>query len=139
MNPIVIQIANGNAFFIGIGMTVFAFVLRLWLVIVEIGGNDLLGNTDSHTFYFELDKLLRKLKSQDDQIVMFELPLLPFWNAFGHDQRILAKKYDVTLIPKRYLVKVFASKGDTLDGLHLSQKGHNELAKSIYDLLKIEN
>ena len=30
MNPVVIEIANGSAFFIGIGMTVTAFVLRLW-------------------------------------------------------------------------------------------------------------
>lgn len=109
------------------------------LVIVEIGGNDLLGHTDSHTFYSQLDRLLRKIKNQNNQIVMFELPLLPFWNFFGRDQRILAKKYDVILIPKKILVKVFASKDDTLDGLHLSQKGHNELAESIYGLLRIEN
>lgn len=31
MNPVVLQIAGGNAFFIGIGMTVVAFALRLWL------------------------------------------------------------------------------------------------------------
>ena len=31
MNPVVLQIASGNAFFIGMGLTVLAFVLRLWL------------------------------------------------------------------------------------------------------------
>jgi hypothetical protein len=184
MNPIVIQIANGNAFFIGIGMTVFAFALRIWLnkrfevilltaawlvgislVILSstpisfwlygfwlglcfatrIAFNSRLSFkskllvTASHTFFVQLDELLGKVKSKNNQIAMFELPLLPFWNFFGSDQRILAKKYNVTLIPKNYLVKVFASKGDTIDGLHLSQKGHNELAKSVYNLLKIEN
>ena len=107
------------------------------LVIVEIGGNDLLGNTDSRTFYRQLDELLGNLKSQTSQIVMFELPLLPFWNNFGRDQRILAAKYGVTLIPKKYLVQAFSGNGNTIDGLHLSQKGHDELAGSIYGLLRI--
>jgi acyl-CoA thioesterase I len=31
MNPVVVQLANGNAFFIGIGMTVIAFAFRLWV------------------------------------------------------------------------------------------------------------
>jgi acyl-CoA thioesterase-1 len=107
------------------------------LVIVEIGGNDLLGHTDSRAFYGQLDKLLGKLKKGNHRIIMFELPLLPFWNVFGRDQRVLAEKYGVTLIPKSYLAGVFGSKGATLDGLHLSQKGHNTLAKSVYGLLKV--
>jgi acyl-CoA thioesterase-1 len=107
------------------------------LVIVEIGGNDLLGSTSSHAFYVQLDKLLAKLKSRNPQIVMFELPLLPFWNNFGRDQRALANKYDVILIPKKYLVSVFAGKGNTVDGLHLSQKGHDELVGMVYNLMRI--
>ena len=68
---------------------------------------------------------------------MFELPLLPFWNNFGRDQRELAKKYGVTLIPKKYLVSVFAGNGNTVDGLHLSQKGHDDLAAKVYGLMKV--
>lgn len=108
------------------------------LVIVEIGGNNLLGRTDSRVFYGQLDKLLGKLKGGNHRIIMFELPLLPFWNVFGRDQRVLAEKYRVTLIPKSYLAGVFGSKGATLDGLHLSQKGHNQLAGIVYRLLRIE-
>jgi acyl-CoA thioesterase I len=109
------------------------------VVIVEIGGNDLLGRTDSHTFYAELDKLLSKLKSENRQIVMFELPLLPFWNNFGRDQRQLANKYGAILIPKRYLVSVFAGSGNTIDGLHLSQRGNDELAGTVFGLMKISS
>lgn len=107
------------------------------LILVEIGGNDLLGNTDSRTFDVQLDRLLGKLKSNHGQIVMLELPLLPFWNAYGTAQRDLAHKYGVILIPKKYLVRVFAGKGNTIDGLHLSQQGHDELAKEVYELMKI--
>ena len=108
------------------------------LVIVEIGGNDLLGHTDHRTFHEQLDKLLGKLKAGNHHIVMFELPLLPFWNAYGADQRMLAKKYGVTLIPKRYLAGLFGQKGATLDGLHLFQQGHDKLARIVFGLLRIE-
>jgi acyl-CoA thioesterase I len=107
------------------------------LVLVEIGGNDLLGHTDSKTFFTQLDKLLGKLSSGGNRVAMFELPLFPSCNAFGKAQRNLAQKYNVALIPKHYLTDVFALKGGTLDGLHLSQKGHDALANSIYNLLKI--
>lgn len=69
------------------------------LILVEIGGNDLLGHADSHTFYIQLDKLLAGLENKNSRVVMFELPLLPLWNSYGRDQRILAEKYGVTLIP----------------------------------------
>ena len=106
------------------------------LVLVEIGGNDLLGHTDSKTFYLQLDQLLGKLAAGNNQVVMFELPLFPFCNAFGKAQRNLAKKYNVTLIPKHYMTDVFDLKDGTVDGLHLSQKGHDALANSINGLLK---
>jgi len=106
------------------------------LIVVEIGGNDLLGQTDGKTFFLQLDKLLGKLSSGGNRVAMFELPLFPFYNAFGKAQRNLAKKYNVTLIPKHYLTDVFALNDGTLDGLHLSQKGHDALANSIYGLLK---
>jgi acyl-CoA thioesterase-1 len=106
------------------------------LVFVEIGGNDLLGNTSGKTFYNQLDFLLGKLRGGNNQTAMFELPLLPFCNSFGYAQRTLARKYNVILIPKHYLTDVFGLKDGTLDGLHLSQKGHDALAKSIYGLLK---
>jgi acyl-CoA thioesterase-1 len=106
------------------------------LVFVEIGGNDLLGRTDGKTFYVELDELLRMIKERNNQIVMFELPLPPFCNSFGYAQRSLAEEYNVTLIPKRYLTEALALKSGTLDGLHLSQKGHDALAESVDKLLK---
>jgi acyl-CoA thioesterase I len=106
------------------------------LVVIEIGGNDLLGNTDSRTFYHQLDQLLAKLHQRDNQLVMFELPLFPFRNSLGRTQRILAKKYNVILIPKTYLTKVFGLKDATLDGLHLSQVGNDALANLVFKLLK---
>lgn len=69
---------------------------------------------------------------------MFELPLPPFHNGYGQAQRALAKKYNVTLIPKDWLASVIAKTGNTLDGLHLSQKGHNALAASLLSMFRME-
>jgi acyl-CoA thioesterase-1 len=106
------------------------------LVLLEIGGNDLLGRNDSQVFLQDLDKLLAKLSDTGHHIAMFELPLFPFENAFGKAQRNLARKYNVVLIPKRCLTDVFSLQGGTLDGLHLSQKGNDALAGSVGRLLK---
>jgi lysophospholipase L1-like esterase len=51
---------------------------------------------------------------------------------------VLAEKYGVTLIPKSYLAGILGSKGATLDGLHPSQKGNNQLARMVNRLLRIE-
>jgi len=108
------------------------------VVILEIGGNDILGRATPGEFYRQLDRLLARLKQGNHRLVMFELPLLPFWNAYGRYQRVLAEKYRVTLIPKGRLAAVLGSPGGTRDGLHLSQKGHNRLARTVARLLRIE-
>lgn len=102
-------------------------------VIVEIGGNDLMGDTTTAEFEQRLAGLLFQLNQDQHQVIMFELPLLPLKNGYGLSQRILATKYSVTLIPKRFLVDVFEAPGATLDGLHLSQTGHDELARRVQE------
>jgi acyl-CoA thioesterase I len=71
------------------------------LVIIEIGGNDLLGSTTSAQFSRDLDALLGHVASSKCRIMMFELPLPPFHHEYGRIQRILAHKYAVSLISKR--------------------------------------
>lgn len=96
------------------------------LVILEIGGNDLLnGRRD---FEKNLKRMLDTVCRSNCRVVMIELPLPPFHNAYGRAQRELARKYGVVLIPKRYLAAVMATPGATVDGLHLSNKGHELLA-----------
>jgi acyl-CoA thioesterase-1 len=105
------------------------------VVILEIGGNDLLGETDAGTFREQLDALVAALASTNSRMVMFELPLFPFKNAFGRAQRDVAVKYGVILIPKECLTGVLGMKGGTLDGLHLSQEGHNAMAEAVAGIL----
>jgi acyl-CoA thioesterase I len=105
------------------------------VVIVEIGGNDF--SADAAVFREQLDALVSSLQGHR-AILMFELPLFPFQNAFGRAQRDVAAKYGVILIPKRCLTAVWCSDGGTVDGLHFSQAGHNLMARMIADVLKVD-
>jgi acyl-CoA thioesterase-1 len=102
------------------------------LVLVEIGGNDLLGPTSPAKFATDLEALLAKLVMEGRQIVMLELPLPPLYNRFGQAQRELAHRYHVSLISKRDFAVVLAAGGATLDGLHLSDHGHRLMAEMIW-------
>jgi acyl-CoA thioesterase-1 len=106
------------------------------LVIAEIGGNDILGDTTPDAFERGLDALLAKLRDVDRTIVMLELPLPPFYNRYGAAQRRQAKHHGVLLIPKRLLLGVLTSEGATLDAVHLSRRGHALMAGAIWGLIR---
>lgn len=108
------------------------------VAIVEIGGNDFFGATKASDFATNLDQLLALLVKQKHTVAMFELPLLPFHNAFGEAQRVLAGKYHIVLIPKTYMAHVLGKTGATVDGLHLSPSGHEAMARIIYQVLRLE-
>jgi acyl-CoA thioesterase-1 len=99
------------------------------LVIVEIGGNDVLGSTTVGQFALDLERLLSHLRADDRQIVMFELPLPPGYVGYGYVQRRLAKKHGAMLIPKRYLMAVLADPAATVDTIHLTTAGHQQMAE----------
>ena len=99
------------------------------LVILEIGGNDLLYGAPD--FAGNLERLLQEACQGDRRVVMVELPLPPFFVRYGSAQRRLARKYGVTLIPKRILASVITSEGATTDSLHLSNRGHEMLADKL--------
>lgn len=105
------------------------------IVILEIGGNDLLGGTSAEDFERGLAALLEKAASPGRTLIMFELPLPPGRNRYGLIQRRLANKYDVLLIPKRVLMGVLTEGGATLDSIHLTQPGHAEMAAAVWEVI----
>lgn len=105
------------------------------LVLVEIGGNDLFYGRSSRRFREDLDRLLGRLRGPERTIVMLELPLFPFYDAFGRAQRAMARKHDVLLIPKRHFARVLSAPGATEDGLHLSATGADAMADTLYPML----
>jgi len=98
------------------------------VILIEIGGNDLLSDVRSKEFDEALDRLLLAVSAPGRTLVMFELPLLPNKIMYGRVQRRLAKKYGVHLIPKRYFIDVIGGTNGTLDGIHLSEAGAHRMA-----------
>ena len=105
------------------------------IVVLEIGGNDLLGFTSSVEFARDLDALLAYVAAPSRQLVMFELPLPPFSHEYGRVQRTLARKHNVSLVPKRVFLSILAANDSTLDTIHLTQAGHNRMAQCVWQLV----
>jgi acyl-CoA thioesterase-1 len=106
------------------------------LVILEIGGNDLLGSTTVADFEVQFDALLARLCQPGRTVLMFELPLPPLCNDYGRIQRNLAVRYGVRLIPKRILVGILTAPDATMDSIHLTQHGHEILAAEVWSLIE---
>lgn len=106
------------------------------VVLLAIGGNDLLGGTSAAEFEERLRALLQRVCRPGRTVAMLELPLPPLYNAFGSVQRRLAHQYNVPLVPKRALMTVLCAKGSTLDSIHLSQAGHERMARTIWEALR---
>jgi len=105
------------------------------LVLLEIGGNDLLSKAPLKEFEAHLENLLNAVSSPKRTIFMLELPLFPFYNEYGRIQRLLARKYNVILVPKRFLASVLFCDGATVDGIHLSSEGHRLMADMIWNII----
>jgi acyl-CoA thioesterase-1 len=106
------------------------------IILLEIGGNDLLGSTAAKKFEGDLDQLLQRVCRPGREVVMFELPLPPLRNEFGRIQRRLAEKYGVKLIPKRILVGVLTKEGATVDSIHLTPDGQRLMAETVWSLIQ---
>ncbi|QDT97557.1 SGNH/GDSL hydrolase family protein [Gimesia aquarii] len=106
------------------------------IVLLEIGGNDILGSTTTEQFVKNLEALLTELAAPDRQLIMLELPLPPFYHEYGRTQRNLAQKYDVALVPKRIFLSILAGGESTLDSIHLSEAGHQNMADVVWGLVK---
>jgi acyl-CoA thioesterase-1 len=105
------------------------------LLLLEIGGNDLLGTTTAANFEDRLDSLLAEVCQPGRTVLMFELPLPPFCNQYGMAQRRLAARHRVILIPKRVFAEVLTTSDATLDGVHLSQQGHDLMAETVWSII----
>lgn len=106
-------------------------------VLIEIGGNDMLDGVDPELFANNLDRILDSAAAGGRRsVVMLELPLLPGRWSYGAAQRRLAKKHRCELVPKRLLAHVLLTPENTSDGLHLTQRGHDALARQLLQWLR---
>jgi len=101
-------------------------------VIIEIGGNDMLERTPGRQFAAALDGIVAKASASGRRsVIMLELPLLPGRWRYGAIQREVAAKHGIVLVPKRILARALTGAGNTSDGVHLTQRGHDALARDL--------
>jgi acyl-CoA thioesterase-1 len=105
------------------------------LVLIEIGGNDVIGQADPAQFGRDLDSLIERAGGARRQIVLLELPLLPFDNAYGVEQRRVARRHKITLVPKRFFIDVLSAPNATVDGIHLSAAGQRRMAEMVWSFI----
>lgn len=108
----------------------------LW---IEIGGNDILENHPSAEFTTALEALLTAARERYAQVAMMEIAAPPGGGTYLNVQREAARKHGATLIPKRRLFAVLTSAGNTVDGIHLSDRGQARLAGLVQSILGWEN
>lgn len=107
------------------------------VLILEIGGNDLLEEVGVAPFRQTLQELLSAATQRYNRVVMCELPLPPLANQYGFWQRRLAGQYRVPLIPKRRLIGILTTAGATVDGVHLSDAGQMRMAELMQSVLQL--
>lgn len=107
------------------------------LLLMEIGGNDLLEGLDVDTFGRQFDELLAAAAKPERTIVLWELPLPPLHAEYGRRQRAAARKHAGLSLPRRHFAAVLATRGATVDGIHLSMAGQGQMAGLVARLLKV--
>ena len=105
------------------------------LVVIEIGGNDMLEGLPVVQFEEHLDRLLTEVCQSGRSVVLLELPLPPFHAEYGSAQRRQALRHQVALIPKRQFARILTTRGATVDGIHLSKNGQIQMKMLIESLL----
>ena len=105
------------------------------VVVLQIGGNDLLAQREIARFESTLDELLGVVGRPSNTVILLELPLPPFNNAYGRVQRMLAARHGALLAPKRVLAGVLWQPDATTDGIHLSPTGHRLMAETMWSLI----
>ncbi len=105
-------------------------------VVVLLGGNDLLAQEATADFEDDFESLLKIIPAGESSVYIFELPRPPLSGKYGLIQRRLVEKYNFRLINRIHLARVMFPKENTTDGIHLSQKGHRQLAGFVQTLFE---
>lgn len=106
------------------------------VVVLEIGGNDMLERLPVDQFEADLARLLSDVITPGRTVILFELPLPPFCESYGIAQRRQARLHRVQMIPKRHFAKVLTGSGSTVDGIHLSDQGQSQMQELICRLFR---
>lgn len=101
-------------------------------VLIELGGNEMLGDGSAREYDRDLRALIEESRNLGAQLVwLVELPPLPLRWAWAAVQRRVARDTGTILIPRRVLASILVEESNTYDGLHLTDRGHEEIARQM--------
>lgn len=99
-------------------------------VVIELGGNEMLGNGSAREYEHNLRKLIAESREHGaERVWLVELPPLPGRWSWPAAQRRVARDTGCIAIPRRVLASVLVDEANTFDGLHLTDRGHHRLAR----------
>ena len=131
---------SGNTTKDGINRLASVVALKPTIVIVEFGGNDGLRGLPIEDSRANLDTILARLKSTGSKVVIAGITLPPNYGAgyikqFDETYTLLAKKYDLPLMP--FLLKdVYNVPGMMqADETHATAEGNKIVAKDVLQLV----
>jgi acyl-CoA thioesterase-1 len=100
-----------------------------WLVIVELGGNDILRQVPIETTEADLRAIIERLLASGVVPVLVAVEG-PFGGAHGELYRRLAKRYRIPLVDDA-LRKILVDPGLKSDEVHPNDEGHERLAQAV--------
>lgn len=104
------------------------------VVVVELGGNDLLNRVDSNITQRNLDQILSKIRPTGAKIVILGIKFFLFNQKYETDLQKLAKKYNATFVPD-ILEGIITDQSLKHDDIHPNAKGYQKIADKLTPIL----
>lgn len=104
------------------------------MVVVELGGNDLLLNEKSEVTKKNLDLIVSKIKPSGAKIVILGIKFFLFNENYETDLQNIAKKYNTTYVPD-ILEGIITNQNLKYDDIHPNAKGYQKIADKLIPIL----
>ncbi len=104
------------------------------IVVVELGGNDLLLNEKRDVTKKNFDLILSKIKPTGAKIVILGIKFFVFNQKYETDLQSLAKKYNAIYVPS-ILEGIITDKSLKFDDIHPNAKGYQKIADKLVPII----
>lgn len=105
------------------------------VVVVELGGNDLLLNEKSDVTKKNLDLIVSKIKPTGAKIVILGIKFFLFNENYETDLQSIVKKYNATYVPD-ILEGIITDDSLKFDDIHPNAKGYQKIAERLTPILE---
>lgn len=133
--PIINQGISGDTTFTALQRVEEVLELNPDLVIVFLGGNDMLRKTPIEETFSNLDTIVKTFTETGVKVVLVGVPGGVLGDPYKNKFEELAEKYDAIYIPQ-FLKSIMAKRDLMSDSIHPNDKGYQIVAQNIYDGIK---